>query len=64
LKYDPSVIEIPVPRYFKDIQDRIPVELKFTSTAMNRKAKKEGKKKKNSHSESRSMKSSEPTTTP
>jgi hypothetical protein len=46
LKYDPSVIEIPVPRYFKDIQDRIPVELKFTSTAMNRKAKKEGKKKK------------------
>lgn len=46
LKYDPSVIEIPVPRYFKDIQDRIPVELKFTSTAMNRKAKKEKKSKK------------------
>jgi hypothetical protein len=26
LKYDPSVIEIPVPRYFKE-DDRIPVEL-------------------------------------
>jgi hypothetical protein len=46
LKYDPSVIEIPVPRYFKDIQDRIPVDLKFTTIGMNRKAKKEKKKKK------------------
>ena len=49
LKYDPSVIEIPVPRYFKDIQDRIPVDIKFSTIAMNRKKekpKKKGKKKK------------------
>jgi len=49
LKYDPSVIEIPVPRYFKDIQDRIPVDVKFSTIAMNRKKekpKKKGKKKK------------------
>jgi len=48
LKYDPSVIEIPVPRYFKDLEDRIPVELKFNSIAMNRKKPpaKKGKKKK------------------
>lgn len=46
LKYDPSVIEIPVPRYFKDIQDRIPVELKFKTVKMNGKAKPPKKKKK------------------
>merc|ERR1711862_832695 len=28
LKYDPSIIEIPVPRYFKE-DDRIPVEIEF-----------------------------------
>lgn len=38
LKYDPSIIEIPVPRYFQE-DDRIPVEIKF-------KEKKETKKKK------------------
>lgn len=28
LKYDPSMIEIPVPRYFKE-DDRIPVDVEF-----------------------------------
>jgi hypothetical protein len=28
LKYDPSIIEIPVPRYFKE-DDRIPVDVEF-----------------------------------
>jgi hypothetical protein len=37
LKYDPSVIEIPVPRYFKE-DDQIPVDIKFLE-------KKEEKKK-------------------
>jgi hypothetical protein len=29
LKYDPSVIEIPVPRYFKDRDDQIPIDIVF-----------------------------------
>ena len=41
LKYDPSVIEIPVPRYFKE-DDRIPVDIKF----LEKPEKKEKKKKK------------------
>jgi hypothetical protein len=51
LKYDPSVIEIPVPRYFKD-DDRIPVELQWhekiekVDAKKTKKAKKKGKKKK------------------
>ena len=49
LKYDPSIIEIPIPRYFQE-DDRLPVELKFTEE-VNRggkpgKGKKKGKKKK------------------
>ena len=48
LKYDPSVIEIPVPRYFKE-DDPIPVEIEF-KTAVDKggkkKKKKGGKKKK------------------
>ena len=44
LKYDPSVIEIPVPRYFRE-DDRIPVELQWhekvekADTKKNRRAK-------------------------
>ena len=40
LKYDPSVIEIPVPRYFKE-DDQIPVNLVFKE-----KVERDGKKKK------------------
>jgi hypothetical protein len=51
LKYDPCVIEIPVPRYFKD-DDRIPVELQWhekvdkVDSKKAKKAKKKTKKKK------------------
>ena len=52
LKYDPSIIEIPVPRYFKE-DDRIKVELAFkekverdTGKKKKKKAKKSKKKKK------------------
>lgn len=41
LKYDPSIIEIPVPRYFRE-DDRIPVDIEFTEKV----EKEEGKKKK------------------
>jgi len=44
LKYDPSVIEIPVPRYFKE-DDRIDVDLIFKEK-VDRGGKKKGKKKK------------------
>ena len=40
LKYDPSIIEIPVPRYFKE-DDRIPIDLEFKE-----KIEKDGVKKK------------------
>jgi hypothetical protein len=54
LKYDPSIIEIPVPRYFKECNDNIEVNIAFKE-AVNRgggpkvskkKVKKKGKKKK------------------
>jgi len=51
LKYDPSIIEIPVPRYFKE-DDRIKVELAFKekperdAKKKKKKAKKSKKKKK------------------
>jgi len=46
LKYDPSVIEIPVPRYFRE-DDRIPVELQWHEKVEKADAKKKkGKKKK------------------
>ena len=50
LKYDPSVIEIPVPRYFKE-DDNIKVNLVFTEKVerdgeKKKKGKKKGKKKK------------------
>jgi hypothetical protein len=41
LKYDPSIIEIPVPRYFRE-DDRIPVDIDFSEKV----EKDEGKKKK------------------
>jgi hypothetical protein len=50
LKYDPSVIEIPVPRYFKE-DDQIPVDIVFKEKVereggKKKKGKKGGKKKK------------------
>jgi len=51
LKYDPSIIEIPVPRYFKE-DDRIPVEVALAKVEKEgggkkkKKAKKKKKKKK------------------
>jgi hypothetical protein len=46
LKYDPSVIEIPVPRYFKE-DDNIPVDLIFKEKVeRDGEKKKKGKKKK------------------
>lgn len=44
LKYDPSIIEIPVPRYFKE-DDRIQVDLEFKEK-VDKGAKKKKKKKK------------------
>ena len=44
LKYDPSVIEIPVPRYFAE-DDRLDVDLIFKEK-IERGKKKKGKKKK------------------
>jgi len=50
LKYDPSVIEVPVPRYFKE-DDRLPMELNWKEEvkfddAKEKKAKKKKKSKK------------------
>ena len=45
LKYDPSVIEIPVPRYFKE-EDRIDIDLIFKEKKKKKKGKKKGGKKK------------------
>lgn len=51
LKYDPTIIEIPVPRYFRE-DDQIPVDLVFTEKiereggAKKKKKKAGGKKKK------------------
>ena len=44
LKYDPSIIEIPVPRYFKE-DDRIKVELAFKEKVERDAGKKKKKKK-------------------
>ena len=49
LKYDPSIIEIPVPRYFKE-DDRIPIDVVFKEPVAReggkkKKGKKGGKKK-------------------
>ena len=45
LKYDPSFIEIPVPRYFKE-DDRIPVDIQFNEKVQKDTDKKKKKKKK------------------
>jgi len=45
LKYDPSVIEIPVPRYFKEF-DQIPIKLTFKDPVEKEGAKKKKKKAK------------------
>lgn len=55
LKYDPSIIEIPVPRYFRE-DDRLPIDIIFKEKVERdtgkkkkkgkKKAKKKGKKKK------------------
>ena len=47
LKYDPSIIEIPVPRYFRE-DDQLPVDIKFVEPVLKEKPKKKkkGKKKK------------------
>ena len=45
LKYDPSIIEIPVPRYFKEKDDNIEVKL-LLKEAVERKGDKKAKKKK------------------
>jgi hypothetical protein len=45
LKYDPSILEIPVPRYFRE-DDRIPVDLEFSEKVeKGEKKKKKGKRK-------------------
>ena len=44
LKYDPSVIEIPVPRYFRE-DDRIELDLAFKEPVEKASAKKKKKKK-------------------
>lgn len=44
LKYDPSIIEIPVPRYFKE-DDRIKVEIPFKEEVVRDGVKKKGKGK-------------------
>lgn len=44
LKYDPSVIEIPVPRYFRE-DDRIPVDLIFKERVVRESGERKKKKK-------------------
>ena len=60
LKYDPSIIEIPVPRYFKE-DDRIKVEMAFKEkverdTGKKKKKKKAKKKKKKKGGEEEEVK--------
>mgnify|MGYP006999483697 CR=1 FL=1 len=45
LKYDPTMIEIPVPRYFRE-DDRIPIDIVFKEKVERETKKKKGKKKK------------------
>lgn len=50
LKYDPSIIEVPIPRYFKE-DDQIPVDIEFKEKVEKddggkKKKKKKAKKKK------------------
>ena len=57
LKYDPSVIEIPVPRYFKE-DDQIPVNLVFKEKVQ-REGGKKGKKGKKKGKKGKKKKSSD-----
>jgi len=64
LKYDPSIIEIPVPRYFKE-DDRIPIEIEFKEKVEKddggkKKKKKKGKKKKKKKDDDDDEKKKEP----
>lgn len=52
LKYDPSIIEIPVPRYFRQ-DDQLPVDIKFTEPVLKDKPKKKKKKKKKAKKKSK-----------
>lgn len=45
LKYDPSILEIPIPRFFRE-DDRLPVELKWAEKVEREGGKKKKKKKK------------------
>ena len=58
LKYDPSIIEIPVPTYFKE-DDRIPVEIKFTEKVERDEGKKKKKKKKKKSKKKKAKKEDE-----
>jgi hypothetical protein len=64
LKYDPSIIEIPVPRYFKEVEDNIEVKVLLKEpvqrpgTKKTKKAsskKKKGKKKKGDEQQEEKM---------
>jgi IQ and AAA domain-containing protein len=47
LKYDPTVVEIPVPRYFKEVDDNIEVKIAFKEAVVRPgKKKKKGRRKK------------------
>lgn len=63
LKYDPSILEIPVPRYFKE-DDRIPVDIEFSEKVdkevKKKKGKKKGKKKKKGDDDDDKKKKKEP----
>jgi len=59
LKYDPSVIEIPVPRYFRE-DDRILLDLKFKEKVEKEGAKKKKKKKKKKKSKKKKSGDEEP----
>ena len=59
LKYDPSVIEIPVPRYFRE-DDRILLALKFKEKVEKEGAKKKKKKKKKKKSKKKKSGDEEP----
>ena len=54
LKYDPSIIEIPVPRYFKE-DDRIPVDVEFKEKVEKDDGGKKKKKKKKRRRKKKTM---------
>ena len=58
LKYDPSIIEIPVPRYFKE-DDRIPIDIEYKEKVEKDEGKKKKKKKKKKASKKKKKKTEE-----